>query len=280
MKTCPHCKQSFLGGRSFGAHITNCKLNPNRLSRIEKAKSKKTIQKIEYKLSCIKCGSEYVVYVSEKDFNNKKYKSHCSRKCANSHLRTDESKLKSSKSNIGKTPWNKGLVNIYSDQSNLKRSAALKIYYSNNTISKPGSGSKIGRKLSSEIKNKISQSNKGKTGGLRQKGGRGKQGWYKGIYCNSSWELAYVIYCKDHNIDILRNKEGFEYTFNNQIFKFYPDFIVNNEFVEIKGYLDAKNKAKILQFSKKLTVIDKNSINQFLDYVILTYGKDFIKLYE
>ncbi|MEI7942893.1 MAG: hypothetical protein WCH76_06985 [Candidatus Riflemargulisbacteria bacterium] len=46
----------------------------------------------------------------------------------------------------------------------------------------------------------------GKSGGYRRKSGRGKHGWYKGIWCDSSWELAWVMYHLDHGIPFERNK--------------------------------------------------------------------------
>ena len=30
------------------------------------------------------------------------------------------------------------------------------------------------------------------------KTGKGKKGWYKGFFCSSTYELAYVIFCLDH----------------------------------------------------------------------------------
>lgn len=129
---------------------------------------------------------------------------------------------------------------------------------------------------------KVNNLFKGKTGGYREKGGRGKQGWYKGYYCNSSWELAWVIYNLDHNIKFKRNIEGFPYNFNGRTYKFFPDFIIDStkEYVEIKGYLDAKNKAKILSFPHVLNLIDKNSIKTYINYAIEKYGENFINLYE
>jgi hypothetical protein len=123
---------------------------------------------------------------------------------------------------------------------------------------------------------------KGKVGGYREKGGRGKQGWYKGYYCNSSWELAWVIFNLEHNIKFKRNTARFPYVYNNKSYNFYPDFILEstNEYFEIKGYLDNKNKAKINSFPFKLNVIDKHKIKMYIDYVTSKYGKDFINLYE
>lgn len=65
--------------------------------------------------------------------------------------------------------------------------------------------------------------------------GYGKSGKYKGIHCDSMWELAYLIYCLDHNINIKRNTEWFSYIDNNKKRAYNPDFIVNGELIEIKG---------------------------------------------
>ena len=80
---------------------------------------------------------------------------------------------------------------------------------------------------------------KGKTGGLREGAGRSKSGWYKGYYCNSSYELAWVIYSLDNNLKFKRNTKGFEYTnTEGSISNYYPDFYVETTetFIEIKGY--------------------------------------------
>lgn len=59
---------------------------------------------------------------------------------------------------------------------------------------------------------------------------------YNNIRFDSSWELIYYIYCKDHNVDIKRcEDEYFEYFYNNKKYLYYPDFIVNGEFIDIKG---------------------------------------------
>lgn len=119
-------------------------------------------------------------------------------------------------------------------------------------------------------------------GGYREKGGRGKQGWYKGYYCSSSWELAWVIYQLEHGVKFKRNTEGFEYEFNGRKYKFYPDFQMDetNNYVEVKGYLDKKNTAKISSFPYQLNVIGRKEIKPFIEYTELKYGKDYTHLYE
>ena len=134
--------------------------------------------------------------------------------------------------------------------------------------------------LEAERIRKISASAKLNNGGHRHGSGRGIKGWYKGIFCDSSWELAFVLHCELSNTTIVRNTIKFPYTFDGVVLKYLPDFIVNNEYVEIKGYMSAKNKAKLDQFPHKITVYDKNDIKPILEKIVSVYGKDFIRLYE
>lgn len=132
----------------------------------------------------------------------------------------------------------------------------------------------------SSRREKISIKMKEVGGGYRIKSGRGKKGRYKGIWCDSSWELAWVIYNIDHGLNFQRNTDFFNYTFNDKIRKYYPDFKIGHKYIEIKGYFTDQFKAKIENFVDELEVIDKNGIKHFLDYVIGKYGKDFINLYD
>ena len=117
------------------------------------------------------------------------------------------------------------------------------------------------------------------TGGYREGSGRGKQGWYKGIHCDSSWELAYLVYHLDHNLYIERCKEKRQYVWNNKQHTYYPDFITDNGIIEIKGYSTDQWKSKEEQ-NPDVKVLYKNEIKPYLDYVTNTYGTDFIKLYD
>lgn len=103
---------------------------------------------------------------------------------------------------------------------------------------------------------KIKASAKLKNGGYRKGSGRGKKGWYKGIFCDSSWELAYLLYCEFHSIVVERNTKTFEYYYENKKYKYLPDFLVMGQLVEIKGYLSEKNLAKISQCPEKIEVLD------------------------
>lgn len=124
------------------------------------------------------------------------------------------------------------------------------------------------------------ENKKGGQGGCRKGSGRGKHGWYKNYWCDSSYELSFVIYNLDHNIRFERNKIGFDYVYNNENYKFYPDFIVDGKYIEIKGYFNDKQLEKIKQFPHNLDVIDKVKIKPYLTYAIEKYGQNFIELYE
>lgn len=60
---------------------------------------------------------------------------------------------------------------------------------------------------------------------------------YNDMYFDSAPELALWIYAIAHNQDIVRGKDVgyFEYTFNNETHRYYPDFIYNGKFIELKG---------------------------------------------
>ena len=118
-------------------------------------------------------------------------------------------------------------------------------------------------------------------GGYREKSGTSKRGWYKGIFCGSSWELAWVIYQLDHGIAFTRNRESFQYEFGGKVRKYYPDFKVGDEYVEIKGYKKPDVDAKVSQFprDKKLTMLYREQMQPIFDYVFPKYGKHIHTLY-
>lgn len=68
-------------------------------------------------------------------------------------------------------------------------------------------------------------------GGYRPGSGRAKTGYYKGIYCGSTYELAWVIFNIDNHIQF----ERFSGFIESNGVKYFPDFIQGNTIVEIKG---------------------------------------------
>ena len=165
--------------------------------------------------------------------------------------------------NYGYSGWNKGL------------------HLSNETKQRISEKTK-NKKVSEETKKKISETCKKNklSGGYRKGSGRGKKGTYKGYYCDSSWELAYVMYNLDHNIKFERNEELFPYEFNGEQHKYKPDFIEGNIYVEIKGYFTERVRAKEKAFPFQLKYLDVNGIKPYIDYVEKMYGKNYVRLYN
>lgn len=128
-----------------------------------------------------------------------------------------------------------------------------------------------------ERKRKIKEASKN-NGGYRQGSGRGKKGWYKGFYCDSSYELAYIVYCIDNGITIERNRQERTYEWEGKIRKYIPDFIVDGKVTEIKGYRSPQWEAK-LRANQDVRVLYEKDLADVFQYVVTKYGKDFIQLY-
>ena len=112
---------------------------------------------------------------------------------------------------------------------------------------------------------------------------RYKYGWYKGYHCDSSWELAFVMYHLDKQIPFERNnKQYFEYTFENSIHRFFPDFIVEDTFIEIKGMESEQCDCKVRDIPEgvKFKILYYNDMKPYLEYAENTYGKEFYNLYD
>jgi hypothetical protein len=264
--------------QSFGAHKSNCIKNPNRALKSKKLKSIR-VPRIEYIFNCTKCNAEYKLILLKTDFEKSKYKKYCSLSCSNSRCWSDTDKLIKSVANKNNIKCLNRMGVSHSEESKNKISKSLIKYHANNIGIASGRGK--GRKLTDETRYKISNSLKGKTGGYRIGGGIGKHGWYKGYWCDSSWELAYVIYNIDHKIQFSRNTEKFDYEYNGKIKKFIPDFILPDyTYIEIKGYVTNQSINKIRDFKGKILVLLKKEMKVYLDYVINSYSKNFIEMYE
>ena len=109
---CRYCGKEYTK-RGISRHERLCKENPNRdldllnCMRIngantyrlfhkrvheEKLKDDATRQRREF--ICKKCGKKYFLYLTDKELSKGKYRKHCTRKCANTHVVSDETKKK------------------------------------------------------------------------------------------------------------------------------------------------------------------------------------------
>lgn len=106
---------------------------------------------------------------------------------------------------------------------------------------------------------------------------KSKYGWYKGIYCDSSWELAFLIYNLDNNKKVIREERGFEYIYNNKKHKYYPDFLIDNIYYEIKGRDACPEITKIKMQAVKdnnfdIKILYKKDIDKYIKYVKNKYN--------
>ena len=216
-------------------------------------------------LSCKKCGTSFSV------FGNKNIKTFCSRKCANSRTWTEEDKNKKSVA--------------------LKNSSKAKLVAQKQIVPKTEKICSCGKSFfvlpckmrQQYCSTRCSDQYKIKAGGgYRERSGRSKSGYYKGIYCGSTYELCWVIYSLDHNVPFQRFPG---YIANEQI-KYYPDFLLNEkQIIEIKGY---ENKEKVqakCELAKEkgfnIKVLYKNDLKTHFEYVKLKYKTDkFYILYD
>jgi hypothetical protein len=170
----------------------------------------------------------------------------------------------------GRLAWNSGKT--YVELMGLERASRWK---------KDASGRLRGRPISEEQKKKLSKIAKANgSGGYIRGGGRGKKGWYRGIWCDSSWELAWIIYHLDHGMPFERNWKKFPYLFDGRGFTYTPDFrLPDGSYVEVKGWSNEKTAAKIEQFPHVLVVLMKKEMTPYIEYAVGRYGKDFARLY-
>lgn len=116
---------------------------------------------------------------------------------------------------------------------------------------------------------------------------------YNNIYFDSSWELAFWIYHIDNNINIKREPISFKYFIKNEIHTYYPDFLVNDQLIEIKAdrFFNNKNEpikdGKYPWFEKyncmcqnNVKILIKKDIKIYLDYIKNKYGKNYLNQFR
>jgi hypothetical protein len=120
-------------------------------------------------------------------------------------------------------------------------------------------------------------------GGYRERSGRSKSGYYKGIYCGSTYELCWAIYHLDHNIPFTRFPGKLEY--NGIIY--YPDFLLDDgkTIIETKGYESQDSVNKKTEVAERLgytvKVLRKVDLEFTFEYVKHKYGTSkFHTLYD
>jgi len=218
-------------------------------------------------MKCEKCNKEH-----DGSFGSGRF---CSRSCANSRIRTDEIKKKISNSIKTSEKFRLSVIAQLGE-----RITKICPICKNEFEVRLSSKDQTFCSIECFRKDTNFKYHKAAKGGYRKGSDRGKGGWYKGIYCDSSWELAYVMYCIDNDIKIKRNTEKFEYYWKGDKHYYIPDFLIKGKYVEVKGQKTAQWLAKLKYFPYNIKVLYENDLQDVFEYVRAKYGNNFIELYE
>lgn len=297
---CKYCGKEFETSQKLGGHVICCSKNPkyNEIVKNRVTTKHKNLNIKVYDIPCEICGTIFQIELSEKNYKLGNHKKTCCKKCAVALSIKNTDKAAKNK-NISKTTKGRKMsdetyIKHYGNKSNCvetivendkvykkRRKDIIRYCLECNSPIDFSVRSHQTKFCCDECKNKhwsreLSNKLKGKTGGYRVLSGnkKHKSGKYDGIYFDSSWELAFYVYCKEHNIDIKRCNVVRNYIYNDKEYKYYPDFIVNDKIIEIKGYITERTKCKI-EYNPDVKVLYEADIKSCLDYCKEKYGEKF-----
>lgn len=251
---CQFCGAEIIGLHSFNKHVNYCVENPNHKTYLQNADKSQTMTA---SYTCSFCGKECIGILSLRG-----------------HERLCKANPNRSKNNVElgilkQSHWNKGLTK--EDHPSIQ-AAADKMQGRHSTFA--------GKSHSADTKARMSKSHVELFHSDENRKGRGKAGWYDGIYMMSTYELAFYIYHRDKGDNIERCKKRFLYELDGKNHYYYPDFILNDTIVEIKGFETYLDKIKY-QSVPELIVLRYVDIKHCIDYVKTTYEVENIQdLYE
>lgn len=282
---CKFCGKEFNKPTSLGAHVSKCNQNPNSVKTCAKAAETRSINArqqnplIVINLKCENCGKSFQQTITQKEFERKIFHKCCSQTCAHSFVAKQVSSETHKK--IIQKILDSGKTAGFCKRSPSKfcQICGRKIEQYKSKLYCSEECSNIGKhtKLSIIAKNRCT---KGEFGGKNNDTyKKHKHGLYKGFYCGSSWELAFLIWALDHKLNIKRCDKVFTYEYNGKIYNYYPDFEIDGIIYEIKGFEDHKAKAKHNAFPQ-IKYLRKKDLKEQFKYVEEIYGKNYIELLE
>lgn len=118
-------------------------------------------------------------------------------------------------------------------------------------------------------------------GGDRINSGWSKTGYYKGIYCGSTYELCWVVHALDHGVQFKR----FEGVLKKDGVTYIPDFLLDDgvTIIELKGYDVRENVNKKTRLAEslgyKVNVLREQELQPIFDYIKQHYGVSWQKSY-
>ena len=199
----------------------------------------------------------------------------CSRSCANSRTFSEETLVKKSESakkslKVKEANLKQTITKIQKTCEFCKKSFEVR----------PCKASQKTCSKSCSMKN-LQLTNTNLSGGYREGSGRSHSGYYKGIYCGSTYELVWVMYNLKHEVPFTRFS-GFILYGDNK--KYYPDFIIEDTIYEIKGFFISTVKDKCeaaIKQGYKIKVLYKEDLKHMFDWFYSTYPSKKLKdMYE
>lgn len=106
---------------------------------------------------------------------------------------------------------------------------------------------------------------------------------------DSMWELAFYIYHKDNNYNIIRNPTILQYNFNGNTYNYEVDFSVDGKLYEIKGdnllrkmsIENTKDNAKYrCMLDNNVNIITYKDIKKYLNYCNSKYYYGYLKKFR
>ena len=92
--------------------------------------------------------------------------------------------------------------------------------------------------------------------------------------------MAFLVYYKEHDLNIKRCDKRLEYIWNNEKHIYIPDFETDEGIIEIKGRKTKQSEVKHKQY-QNIKIIDYKLMIPYLEYVKNKYGDKYWEiLYE
>lgn len=229
---CPHCHKK-LTASGIATHVERCVKNPDRIpTEYElKLQQEQNKPKIDIPGECRFCGKHC--------HNQNSLRNH-ERLCKYNPNRVLNSYSPNSGFRKGNEPWNKGLT-ADTDSRVKQLSVATKLGIEKSKTEHPERFTGKAKTPEAEEQRRrnigIGIRKSSTCGGKRHGSGRGKKGWYKGYFCDSTYELVYIIYNLDNGIEFKKCDRVYTYEYKGESHKYYPDFeLADGTIVETKGY--------------------------------------------
>lgn len=297
---CKYCGKEFKNGRALGGHVICCPLNPNKKQIRDKVqKTREEKYNIENPLEkhilvCQVCGNDFELEIRRKQFESGDYRKTCSDRCAHKREHSEENRkllsqrikdIISKKGHCGvatKSELAKRIMYVCEEcgnefQSWDKRCDLIEGVFSHRFCSDECRKTHTRKILSKQA---IKRCLNGEFGGKNNETyKKHKHGWYKGLYCGSSWELAFVLWKMHNGFVVKRSDKVLPYEYNGKTFNYYPDFEIDGIVYEVKGFEDFKAQAKHEAYPE-IEYYNRERMKPIIEEVKKLFGKNFIELLE